>query len=101
LTSGTSRSTPEARRLDAAIERTTDRADQLGAEDRFNQRWHHDHPEHTARIHQLEDALACWPAVRMTMAATAMVRMVGGCAVAAGGQGVGGGGRGVVVPIRR
>jgi conjugative relaxase-like TrwC/TraI family protein len=48
---------PEARRLDTAIGRTRQRADQLHAEHRFNQRWHHEHPEHAERLRQLEAAL--------------------------------------------
>lgn len=49
---------PEAHRLDTTITRTNDRAAQLRTEARFNHRWHRDHPEHTARVAQLEQQLA-------------------------------------------
>jgi hypothetical protein len=49
---------PEAARIGAAIGRAENRVDQLHTENRFNQRWHRDHPEHAARVRQLEHALA-------------------------------------------
>jgi hypothetical protein len=49
---------PEAACLRAAIGRAEERVDQLQTEHRFNQRWHREHPEHAARVRQLEAALA-------------------------------------------
>ncbi len=48
---------PEAARISTAIHGAEQRVEQLHTEHRFNQRWHRDHPEHTARIHQLETLL--------------------------------------------
>jgi hypothetical protein len=47
----------EARRLDTAITRTTERADDLRTEDQFNPRGHAEHAEHTARLRHVEAAL--------------------------------------------